>query len=65
MTLEGVFLTKVALASRDDGNLVQRVEMVFKTVRIDYQPQDRRTGRPGAPTTFAWDIPAGTASPSA
>ena len=65
MTLEGVFVTGVAIASRDDGSLVQRVEMVFKTVRIEYQPQDRRTGRMGPATIFTWDIPAGTASPSA
>ena len=39
--------------------------MVFKTVKIEYKPQDNKTGKLGAVKTFNWDIPAGTASPSA
>ena len=39
--------------------------MVFKTVKIDYKPQNNEDGALGAIRTYNWDIPAGTASPSA
>jgi type VI secretion system Hcp family effector len=60
--MEGVFITRVSTSMSEDALVVQTVEMVFKTVRIEYRTGDR----PGAPAgTFTWDIPAGTASPSA
>src|ERR1043165_3910019 len=31
MTLEGVFITKVSNSGADDGNVIQRVELIFKT----------------------------------
>ena len=65
MTLEGLFMTKVSNAGTEDGAVNQRVEAVFKTVKIDYNPFDARTGAAAAGKTFNWDIPAGTASPSA
>ena len=65
MTMEGAFITKVSNSGTEEGNVVQRVEMVFKTVKIDYKPQDNKTGRSAAAKTYNWDIPAGTASPSA
>lgn len=65
MTMEGVFITKVSNSGTEEGLVVQKVELVFKTVKIDYKPQDNKTGALGAPKTFSWDIPAGTASPSA
>ena len=64
MTMEGAFITKVSNSGTDEGDVLQKVEMVFKTVTIDYRPQDGRTGKLGAVSTFNWDIPAGTASPS-
>lgn len=63
-TMEGVFITKVSNAGTEEGNVVQRVEMVFKTVKIDYKPTDNRTGALGTAKLYSWDIPAGTASPS-
>ena len=39
--------------------------MVFKTVKIEYKPQNNKDGALGAAKTYNWDIPAGTASPSA
>ena len=39
--------------------------MVFKTVKIEYKPQDNKNGTLGRTKTYNWDIPAGTASPSA
>jgi type VI secretion system secreted protein Hcp len=64
LDIEGVFITKVSLSGTDEGSVMQRVEMVFKTIKIDYKPQDRKTGKLGAAKSFSWDIPAGTASPS-
>jgi type VI secretion system Hcp family effector len=65
MKMEGIFVTAVVNTGTEDGQVLQRVEMVFKTVKIEYKPQDNRTGTLGAVKTFSWDIPAGTASPSA
>ena len=65
MLMEGVFITRVSNSGTEEGDIVQRVEMVFKTVKIDYKPQDPKSGKLGAAKTFSWDIPAGTASPSA
>jgi len=65
MTMEGAFITKIQNAGTEEGNVMQRVEMVFKTVKIEYRPQDNKTGKLGAVKTYTWDIPAGTASPSA
>ena len=65
MTMEGAFITSVSTSGSEEGSIAQAVEMVFKTVKIEYRPEDPRGGRPGAATTFNWDIHAGTASPSA
>jgi type VI protein secretion system component Hcp len=65
MTMEGAFITKVSNTGTEEGNVVQKVEMVFKTVKIEYKPQDSKTGSLGTAKIFTWDIPAGTASPSA
>jgi len=65
MTMEGVFITKVAQSAASDGRVTQKVEIVFKTVKIEYKSQDNKTGSLGAARTYNWDIPAGTASPSA
>ncbi len=65
MTMEGVFITGVLNSGSAEGNVVQRVELVFKTVKIDYKPQNNKDGSLGAAKSYNWDIPAGTASPSA
>ncbi len=65
MTMEGAFITKVQINGTEEGAVVQKVEMVFKTVKIEYKPQNNKDGKLGAPKTYNWDIPAGTASPSA
>jgi type VI secretion system secreted protein Hcp len=65
MVLEGAFITRVGTSGTEEGDVLQRVEMVFKTVKIDYKPRDNASGKLGAAKTFNWDIPAGTASPSA
>jgi type VI secretion system Hcp family effector len=64
MTMEGAFITKVSNSGTEEGNVTQKVEMVFKTVKIEYRPQDNKTGALGAAKTYSWNIPEGTASPS-
>ena len=65
ITMEGIFLTKVSQRGTEEGHVVQKVEMVFKTVKIEYKAQNTKDGSLGPGRTFNWDIPAGTASPSA
>ena len=65
MTMEGAFITKVSNSGTEEGDVSQRVEMVFKTVKIEYKPQNNKDSSLGAARTYNWDIPAGTASPSA
>jgi len=65
MTMEGAFITKVTNNGTEEGSVAQKVEMVFKTVKIEYKPQNSKDGTLGAVKTYNWDIPAGTASPSA
>ncbi len=65
MMMEGAFITKVSNSGTEEGNVVQKVELVFKTVKIEYKPQDNKTGKLMAAKTYNWDIPGGTASPSA
>lgn len=64
MSMEGVYITKVSTSGTEEGTIAQRVEMVFKTVTIEYKPQDAKAGQLGTGRVFTWDIPAGTASPS-
>ena len=64
MMMEGVFITKVSNSS-EEGSVKQNVEFVFKTVKIEYKPQNDKDNSLGAAKTYNWDIPAGTASPSA
>lgn len=63
MTMEGVFVTRVQNGGTEAGDVTQTVEMVFKTVKIEYKPLDPKTGKLGALKAYSWDIPAGTASP--
>jgi len=65
MTMEGVFITKVSNAGAEGGLITQTVEMVFKSVKIEYKPQNPKDGTLGGVRTYNWDIPAGTASPTA
>lgn len=65
MTMEGAFITRVSNSGSEEGNVMQSVELVFKTVKIDYKPQNTKDGSLGASKVFTWDIPAGNASPSA
>ena len=64
--LEEAFITKVSQSATDEGNVSQKVEMVFKKIQIDYSQQGVIASSPGALSnagTFVWDIPSGVASP--
>ncbi len=65
VTMEGCFITGVSHDVTEEGYVMQRVAFVFKTIKMEYKPQNNNDGSLGAPRTFTWDIPAGTASPSA
>lgn len=60
------FITKVNQSATEEGNVLQKVEMVFKTIEIQYWQQGLNPLNPGQLQnvgTFKWDIPAGEASP--
>jgi type VI secretion system secreted protein Hcp len=63
-TMYDAFVTKVAQNAVEDGNLVQKVELVFKKIEIQYSVQSE-TGRLTPSTEFSWDISTGKASPGA
>ena len=64
MTMKDCFITSVVNTADNDGNVVQKVDMVFKEVEIDYRPQldGKQGGAMGAKINYKWNIPAGTAS---
>ena len=63
MLMQGVFITKVANSATDDGNVLQKVEMVFKEVDFTYRTQTSTGSQAGklnsGELTCGWDIPAG------
>jgi len=66
VVMEQAFITKVNQSATDEGNVLQKVEMVFKTITIEYFQQGVDPKFPGALSqvgTFDWDIPAGIAHP--
>ncbi len=63
-TMKGCFITKVSNSGTEEGNVIQKIEMVFKEVKIEYRRQDNSTGDLKETKTFEWKIPEGTASPS-
>ena len=65
--MKEAFITKVSNSATEEGNVLQKVEMVFKAIVIDYHAQGEDPKRPGAlaaAVQFSWDIPEGRASPS-
>ena len=64
MFMEGAFITKVSNNGTEEGNVVQKVEMVFKTVKIEYKAQNNKDGTLLGVKTFKWDIPGGVAEPN-
>jgi type VI secretion system Hcp family effector len=58
MIMADAFITKVTNNATDEGNVVQKVEMVFKEVKFWYRPQ-LDNGSLGNENEVSWDIPAG------
>ena len=65
MRMESAYITKVSNSATEEGNVTQRCEMVFDVVTSEYRPLDNKSGALGPATPFNWDLPAGTATPSA
>lgn len=60
--MEQAYITKVTNTATDEGNVVQKVELVFKSIKIEYKMQGEKKDDPGglsAPTTWTWQIPEG------
>jgi len=56
---KNVFVTKLSSKGGEDGGMTQDVELVFKSVSIDYRAQTNQ-GKLGDPINFQWDIAAMT-----
>ncbi len=66
--MKEAFITKVNQSATEEGNVAQKVEMVFKEITIDYWQQGMDPNRPGAltqATSYNWKIAEGKASPGA
>ncbi|MCE9660250.1 MAG: type VI secretion system tube protein Hcp [Burkholderiales bacterium] len=64
--MKEAFITKVNQSATDEGNVLQKVEMVFKSIEIEYFQQGMDPKNPGQlrqAGKFDWDIPAGVAHP--
>ena len=64
--MKEAFITKVNQAATDEGNVTQKVEMVFKSIEIEYFQQGILPNQPGALAQagkFDWNIPEGVAHP--
>jgi type VI secretion system Hcp family effector len=68
MVMNGAFITKVANSATEEGNVVQKVEMVFKSVEFTYRPQadgtvqGQKAGTLLEKYSVKWDIPGGKVS---
>jgi type VI secretion system Hcp family effector len=61
--MEEAFITKVSNTASEDGNVLQKVELVFKKITINYKPQDgsgTQAGKLGGTFDYWWNIPEGT-----
>ena len=57
--MKEAFITKVNQSATEEGNVLQKVEMVFKSIGIMYYQQG--VGALTYANEFSWDIPAGKA----
>ena len=65
--LGDAYITKVTQSATEDGNVMQKVEMVFKSISIDYYQQGVVVNNPGMlkhANNFHWDISTGLATTS-
>ena len=64
MTMEGAFITKVSNTGTEEGKVVSGSKW-FQDCEDRLQGAGQQDRYAGAVKTYNWDIPAGTASPSA
>lgn len=57
--LDMCLINKVNQSATEEGNVTQKVEMVFKKVEIEYKPQDSSSGQLQGKSTMFWDIAEG------
>ena len=60
------FITKATQSATEEGNVTQKVEMVFKAISIQYYQQGLDSKNPGGlrpVNEFSWNIPEGKAQP--
>jgi len=57
--LTRAYYTRIEQSMDDSGAPTETVEFVYKTIKVEYKPQDPWTGKLGPAKTFNWDIPAG------
>lgn len=62
--MKSCFITKVNQSATEDGNVTQKIEMVFKEIQIEYKKQKSIDGSLEKTGLYKWDIPGGTAEPS-
>ena len=65
--MKEAFITKCTQSATEDGNVLQKVEMVFKYIEIEYSQQGSDPNKPGMlipAGKFDWDIPGGVAHPA-
>ena len=68
MVMKGAFITKVSNSATEEGNVAQKIEMVFKEVKIDYSMQEdgtkqgQKAGMLKPAGSYGWDIPGGKVS---
>lgn len=56
MDFSDTFFTRLDLQGAADGNMDLAGQFVFKTLKIEYKPQDPKTGKLGAAKTATWNI---------
>ncbi len=61
MKMCDAYITKVSNNATEDGNVAQKVELVFKDIEIQYKPQGEGSGPGslGGATRYYWNIPEG------
>ena len=65
VVMKEAFITKVTQSATEEGNVTQKIEMVFKDITIEYFQQGRNEKMPGMlsqASRFHWDIPGGKAN---
>lgn len=58
----GAFITKANQSATEEGNVAQKVEMVFKEINIEYWEQNNSNGQLSHANNVKWNISTGKSS---